>query len=132
MSSAVPVNDTWTLFCVVSGDVSVEHAFSVDVKKTSTVYKLKELIKVQKAPEFNDIAADKLTLRLVNVHRDELATLAYGAGVEMSPLDDIEEVFSEEPRHKYIHVVVSRSSEVGKSPSKSSCGYIPIWHILPC
>jgi len=116
MNSAAPESDIWTLFCVVSGDISVEHAFPVNVKKKSTIGELKKLIKDQKAPEFDDIAADKLTLRLVNLHRDELATFTPDAGVVMSPLDNIEDVFSEEPRHKHIHVVVFRSMEVGKSP----------------
>ncbi|KAK3843871.1 MAG: hypothetical protein J3R72DRAFT_102512 [Linnemannia gamsii] len=53
-----------TLFCLVDGD-SVP--FSVDIDTSKTVDHLKDAIKTKKAPRFDDVAADELTLWRVSI-----------------------------------------------------------------
>ncbi|KAG0378573.1 hypothetical protein BGX24_003456 [Mortierella sp. AD032] len=55
-----------SLFCVVDGELQ-SNAFSVKVTPANTVDDLKALIKAKKAPRFDDIAPDELTLWLVSV-----------------------------------------------------------------
>ena len=50
-----------TLFCLVDGEATSQ-AFSVEIDHTKTVDGLKKLIKTEKAPRFDDVAADELTL----------------------------------------------------------------------
>ncbi|RUP49356.1 hypothetical protein BC936DRAFT_142733, partial [Jimgerdemannia flammicorona] len=52
--------------CLVYGD-SVECAFPVDIRKSKLISHLKDKIKEKKAPYFNHIAADELTLYLVDM-----------------------------------------------------------------
>ncbi|KAF9968922.1 hypothetical protein BGZ73_009039, partial [Actinomortierella ambigua] len=55
------ITNPLTLFCLVDGE-STSNAFSVKIPPSDSVDDLKELIENKKAPEFDDIAADKLTL----------------------------------------------------------------------
>ncbi|KAF9962757.1 hypothetical protein BGZ73_002633, partial [Actinomortierella ambigua] len=52
---------TLTLFCLVDGEAT-SNAFPVKVAPDDSIGSLKDAIKVKKTPEFDDIAADKLTL----------------------------------------------------------------------
>ena len=54
------------LFCLVDGG-STSNAFPVKITSTDTIADLRELIKIKKSPEFDDIAADKLTLWRVSI-----------------------------------------------------------------
>ncbi|KAF9314604.1 hypothetical protein BG003_003982 [Podila horticola] len=54
------------LFCLVNGEPT-SNAFPVEIKSTKTIGDLKDLIKTKKTPEFDDIAADKLTLWRVTI-----------------------------------------------------------------
>ncbi|KAF9195471.1 hypothetical protein BGZ51_000046 [Haplosporangium sp. Z 767] len=54
------------LFCLVDGE-STSRAFPIKISSDDTISDLKELIKVEKTPEFDDIAANKLTLWQVSV-----------------------------------------------------------------
>ncbi|KAF9993310.1 hypothetical protein BGZ65_011192 [Modicella reniformis] len=56
--------NTLTLFCVVEGESSV---FPVDITGDRTVSHLKNAIKTEVTPKFDDIAADKLILWKVSV-----------------------------------------------------------------
>ncbi|KAH7055035.1 hypothetical protein BKA57DRAFT_489829 [Linnemannia elongata] len=58
-----------SLFCLVDGEAT---PFSVEVDRTKTIDHLKDLIKAKKTPEFDDIAADKLTLWRVSISDDML------------------------------------------------------------
>ncbi|KAF8950158.1 hypothetical protein BGZ46_004726, partial [Entomortierella lignicola] len=42
------------------------YTFPVDITQVDTIGNLKKAIKKEKGPEFDDIAADKLTLHLAN------------------------------------------------------------------
>ena len=49
------------LFCLVDGE-GTSNAFIVRIESTKIIGDLKELIKTEKAPRFDDVAADELTL----------------------------------------------------------------------
>ncbi|KAK5809682.1 hypothetical protein F5H01DRAFT_415626 [Linnemannia elongata] len=55
-----------TLFCLVDGE-GTSNAFSVKLASNGTVDDLKKLIRTEKSPEFDDIAADKLTIWRVSI-----------------------------------------------------------------
>ncbi|KFH72875.1 hypothetical protein MVEG_00100 [Podila verticillata NRRL 6337] len=54
-------NNHLTLLCLVDGEAT-SRAFSVDIDRTKSVDHLKKLIKSEKTPRFDDVAADELTL----------------------------------------------------------------------
>lgn len=56
------------LFCLVDGESS---PFSVKASPDSTVDDLKNFIKIKKAPRFDDVAADELTLWHVSIPDNE-------------------------------------------------------------
>jgi len=65
-----------TLWCLVEGD-SASNAFSIkDIPLSNTVDDLKDAIKAKKTPEFDDIAADKLTLWHVSIPDGSATTIA--------------------------------------------------------
>ncbi|KAG0247041.1 hypothetical protein BG011_002154, partial [Mortierella polycephala] len=66
------MTNTLTLFCVVNGE-STSNAFPVEIESTKTIGDLKELIKVERTPEYDDIAADRLTLWRATIPIDENA-----------------------------------------------------------
>src|SRR3954469_7254080 len=61
-----------TLFCVIHGESS---PFPVKLPRSDTVGDLKKLIKAEKAPEFNNFPADKLTLWKINIPENEVNTI---------------------------------------------------------
>jgi len=58
------MNDTVALFCLVHTQ-GIDEAFEINIDKGASVSTLKKLIKSEKAPEFDDLAADRLTLWVV-------------------------------------------------------------------
>ncbi|KFH62119.1 hypothetical protein MVEG_11758 [Podila verticillata NRRL 6337] len=100
-----------SLFCLVDGDAT---PFSVEIDQTKTVDHLKDLIKAKKAPEFNDIAADKLTLWRVSIpivppnKRKPIVLTEVKSAAELDPTDDLSDVFEEKQPKKTIHVMVQR------------------------
>ncbi|KAG0349895.1 hypothetical protein BG005_010571 [Podila minutissima] len=58
-----------SLFCLVDGE-AMSNAFSIKIPSSDTVDDLKDQIKTKKAPEFDDIAADKLALWRVSIKDD--------------------------------------------------------------
>ncbi|KAI7831832.1 hypothetical protein BC939DRAFT_150994 [Gamsiella multidivaricata] len=61
-----------TLFCLVDGE-STANAFPVKATSAASVGELKELIKAKKSPEYDGIAADRLTLWRATILVDENA-----------------------------------------------------------
>ncbi|KAG0273467.1 hypothetical protein BGZ96_004838, partial [Linnemannia gamsii] len=59
-------DNTLTLFCLVDGEATSQ-AFPVEIESTKTIGDLKDAIKAKKAPEFDDTAANKLTLWRVSI-----------------------------------------------------------------
>ncbi|KAF9924509.1 hypothetical protein BGZ67_009217, partial [Mortierella alpina] len=68
----------FTLFCLVDGEPT-SNAFPVGIEFSKTIGDFKKLIKTEKSPEFDDIAADKLALWRVSIpiieDNDELPLL---------------------------------------------------------
>lgn len=103
-----------TLFCLVDG-VSTFSAFSVGTQSTKTIDDLKELIKTKKSPEFDDIAADKLTLWRVSIQifdDDEVPILlnnvTYKDKKKLSPVTRLYKVFPGALPEETIHIIVQR------------------------
>ncbi|KAF9080259.1 hypothetical protein BGX23_002403, partial [Mortierella sp. AD031] len=59
-----------TLFCLVDGEAAT-NAFRVEIESTKTIGDLKKLTKVEKAPCFDDVAADDLSLWRVSIPDDD-------------------------------------------------------------
>ncbi|KAF9992288.1 hypothetical protein BGZ65_012429, partial [Modicella reniformis] len=100
------------LFCLVDGE-SPSNAFSVKVTLTDTIHDLKEFIKAKKTPEFDDFAADKLTLWRVSIpvlrrQNEPIVLHSVQAKKELLPTDDISDIFRGEPPKKTIHIIVKR------------------------
>jgi hypothetical protein len=110
--------DNITLFCLVHGDNPSRNAFPVEIDKSKTIGQLKEIIKTKKANDFKDVDADKLILWRVSISTNKLSKLDpyfdYKIdGTELSPYDDIQEVFPDAPAYKHIHIIVELP-EVGQ------------------
>ncbi|KAG0220672.1 hypothetical protein BGW42_000215, partial [Actinomortierella wolfii] len=101
------------LFCLVDGE-STSSAFPVSVSTTTTIGELKELIKVKKANDFEDVDADKLTLWRVNypviaAHKLQPVLLeSMDSAAELDPMDDMADVFQAAPPKRTIHIIVQR------------------------
>ncbi|KAF9584675.1 hypothetical protein BGW38_005615 [Lunasporangiospora selenospora] len=65
-----------TLLCLVDGEAT-SNAFPVEIKSTKTTEDLKELIKAEKTPVFDNIAADKLPLWHVSIPASNVKTLIF-------------------------------------------------------
>ncbi|KAF9131526.1 hypothetical protein BGW39_001702 [Mortierella sp. 14UC] len=107
-----------TLFCLVDGEAT-SNAFSVKIASTDTVGDLKNLIKAEKAPRFDDIVANNLTLWHVahpviaaKKHQPVLLN-TIDSSTELDPTDDIVDVFAETPPKKTIHIIVQRPPPQG-------------------
>ncbi|KAF9369335.1 hypothetical protein CPC16_004587 [Podila verticillata] len=120
-----------SLFCLVDGDTT---PFSVEVDRTKTVDHLKDHIKAKKAPEFNDIAADKLTLWRVTIpvvppnRRKPIVLTEVKSAAELDPTDDLCDVFEEKPPKKTIHVIVQRpplAPKRGREPEPETSQKLP-------
>jgi hypothetical protein len=61
---------TLTVYCVVDGNTTM-NAFPVPISSAESVGDLKDRINTKKAPEFDDIAADKLSLWKVSIPDDD-------------------------------------------------------------
>jgi Crinkler effector protein N-terminal domain len=98
----------WELFCVV---VNENSPFPVEIQSDATVGALKKAIKLEKQPEFDDFAADRLTLFKIAVpaaNKDErLAAFATNLpSTQMDPLYGLNEYFSDTPPGHMIHILV--------------------------
>ncbi|KAG0257284.1 hypothetical protein BGZ95_005291 [Linnemannia exigua] len=105
-----------SLFCLVDGEAT-SNAFPVEIESTKTIGDLKELIKSKKSPEFNDVAADKLTLWRVSIpvtdnKQPSVLSNFLKSALELTPTDDVSEVFPETPPKKTIHIIVLRPPPV--------------------
>ncbi|KAF7730065.1 hypothetical protein EC973_003010 [Apophysomyces ossiformis] len=69
MSHSSPTDIPFKLFCLVEGE-PLSRAFSVEIAPTAIVDQLKDAIKAKKSPRFDDIAANELTLWLVEIPED--------------------------------------------------------------
>ncbi|KAI1302690.1 hypothetical protein EDD11_005566 [Mortierella claussenii] len=80
-------------FCLVDGEAT-SNAFPVSTSTTTTVGELKDLIKTKKAPRFDDVAADELTLWRVSIlvvpaDKHKPIVLSEIPSTELVPTDDL-------------------------------------------
>ncbi|KAF9125289.1 hypothetical protein BGW39_007526 [Mortierella sp. 14UC] len=105
--------DRLNLFCLVDGEPQ-SNVFSVKPTPADTVDDLKKLIKAEKTPRFDDVAADELTLWRVSIpvvpanKHKPIVLNEVDSPTELDPTDDIADVFAETPPKKTIHIIVQR------------------------
>ncbi|RUS34329.1 hypothetical protein BC938DRAFT_481167 [Jimgerdemannia flammicorona] len=107
------MSDYCTFMCLLQGD-SAEQAFPVDITTSKFVGHLKDKIKEKKAPYFNHISADELTLYSVTVSVDnsdwindvDLKRGYYSHIRKLFPTDSILEVLPYAPPKRCIHLFV--------------------------
>lgn len=107
-----------TLFCLVDGLPSAR-AFPIKATFADTVGDLKDLIKTNQKPAFDDITPDQLTLWRVSISitRDnsEIPILFNNIAKEekekLHPTDDLSDIFDEKPPKKTIHIIVQRPAK---------------------
>ncbi|KAF9368727.1 hypothetical protein CPB97_004301, partial [Podila verticillata] len=108
-------------FCLVDGEST---PFPVEIEPAKTIGELKDAMKEKKSPEFDDIAADKLTLWRVSIplpddnnddddDDDDLPILLNNISkIDRRKLktvtNKVSDVFGNEPDEKMIHVIVQR------------------------
>ncbi|KAG0280022.1 hypothetical protein BGZ95_011531 [Linnemannia exigua] len=112
-----------TLFCLLDGEPT-SRAFSIDIKPTESVHDLKELIKASNNSAFNGVDTRSLTLWKVvipeNSHGPNLAitmdALDDDGKTELYPMDDISEIFAEEPDEN-TYILVQQPPPRPQAPS---------------
>ncbi|KAF9972814.1 hypothetical protein BGZ73_003998 [Actinomortierella ambigua] len=105
------MNTTLSLFCLVDGERT---AFPLDIETTKTIGDLKKLIKAEKSPRVDDVAADELTFWKVSIpvvpkkERKEILLDDVVSKEELDETDDLSDVFTETPPKKTIHIIIQR------------------------
>ncbi|KAK5796968.1 hypothetical protein F5H01DRAFT_418781 [Linnemannia elongata] len=114
-----------TLFCLVDGEAT-SNAFPVEIESTKTIGDLKKLIKAEKAPRFDDVAADELTL--ARLHHDDddndLPVLLDSVPVKkkLRATNKLSMVFDADLPEDTIHVIVQRPLPVAKRDREEDAG----------
>jgi hypothetical protein len=75
-------NTLLTLNCLVDGGATAD-AFPVEIESTKTVGNLKQRIKAEQSPDFDDIVANKLTLWFVSIPK-----IKQSSAITIGGLDD--------------------------------------------
>ncbi|KAF9299704.1 hypothetical protein BGZ74_008748, partial [Mortierella antarctica] len=100
--------------CLVDGETP-SNTFPVEIESTKIIGNLKKLITTEKSPEFDDVAADKLTLWSIPAKAvDKLKPFVlndYESAIKLDPMDDMSDVFKETLPKKTIHITVQRPSQ---------------------
>jgi hypothetical protein len=101
---------TLQLNCWVLGD-DVSKVFPIEIPSTKSVGILQKAIKNEKKPELDHLAASSLTLWKVSIPvnphlRQYLAHLNLTDETSLLSVDDLDDVFSDEPHRKHLHIVV--------------------------
>ncbi|KAF9376201.1 hypothetical protein CPB97_010991 [Podila verticillata] len=101
-----------SLFCLVDGEAA-SNAFPVNIMPSKTIGDLKDLIKTKKAPRFDDVAADELTLWRVSIPDDDDEDLPISLGSvpekkKLKATSKLSKVFDTELPEDTIHVLVQR------------------------
>ncbi|KAG0354706.1 hypothetical protein BGZ54_001517, partial [Gamsiella multidivaricata] len=120
------MTDVLPLFCLVEGH-STSRAFIIDVPAAHTVANLESLIKAKRTPEFDDIAADKLTLWLVSIpvlddeDDGEPAVMLDGLSEkkELKPTTRLSKLFPEGLPKDAVHIIVQRPPAAVPVPMKT-------------
>jgi len=101
-----------TLFCLVDGKAT-PNGFPVEIEPGKTAGSLKNAIKLEQTPDFDDITASSLTLWRVTIPVDsvdkrEPIFLNNFDSTELDPTDKLSEVFKETLLEKTIYIIVQR------------------------
>ncbi|PKK55649.1 hypothetical protein RhiirC2_858940 [Rhizophagus irregularis] len=113
-----------TLSCLVAGENPYENAFNVKVNKTEAVSELKDVIKENQKPFFDNVAPKELKLWKVDISLEEENEKLTAVntkinvnikeelgGVELLPLSKISKHFPSQPADEHIHIIVQRPVE---------------------
>jgi hypothetical protein len=105
----LPMAATLQLNCWVLGD-DASKVFPIKIAKTESVGTLKEAVKDKNSESFHNVDARSLTLWKVSIPKDRLqqslANVDLTNATSLSSMDDLDDVFSGEPRRKHLHLVV--------------------------
>ncbi|KAF9140314.1 hypothetical protein BGX30_006723 [Mortierella sp. GBA39] len=100
--------------CPIDGQ-STSNADPVSIPSAEAVGVLKELTKHKRPPEFDDVAADKFTLRRVLTKDDDNddATIVLDSVPEpekkkLRATSELSDIFEETPPKKTIHTIIQR------------------------
>ncbi|KAI9239573.1 MAG: hypothetical protein BYD32DRAFT_434770 [Podila humilis] len=111
------------LYCLDDGE-SPSHAFSVKIPSTDEVDDLRKLIMAEKSPEFDDIAADKLTLWSVSIANDDdydeipiLLDNLTDQDKKLKPTTKLSKVFDVDLPEETIHITVRRPAPAAELPT---------------
>ena len=113
------MSDMLTLYCWVMGD-ETQRCFPIEILHGKDVSILKKAIKEEKTPQLDHLPADALTLWKVSIPVEEIDTrLRYfqprddlDNGVyQLSPMDELSDIFQDKPPRKHIHIVVQPPGE---------------------
>jgi hypothetical protein len=101
---------TLRLNCWVLGD-DTRQVFEVKIANTESISSLKDAIKDKNSESFHNIDARSLTLWKVSIPvnpqlRHTLSNLYLTDDTSLSSVDDLDDVFSDEPHRKHLHIVV--------------------------
>ncbi|KAF9216903.1 hypothetical protein BGZ59_007536 [Podila verticillata] len=106
------------LFCLVDGE-SMARVFPVKLSTDDSIGELRKLIKTEKAPEFDDIATNKLTLWRVSIpitdDDNEIPILLNTVTSDkktLGPATRLSKVFPEELPEETVHIIVQRPPQV--------------------
>ncbi|KAH7055029.1 hypothetical protein BKA57DRAFT_452799, partial [Linnemannia elongata] len=105
-----------SLFCLVDGEAT-SNAFPAEIESTKTIGDLKKLIKTEKAPRFDDVAADELTLWRVSISDDDDNDLpvlldSVPEKKKLKATTRLLKVFDTELPDDTIHIIVQRPPQV--------------------
>ncbi|GBC08874.1 hypothetical protein RclHR1_08450002 [Rhizophagus clarus] len=115
---------TITLSCLVVGENPYENVFKVDIDNNKTINRLKDAIKENQKPFFDNIASKELKLWKVDISlkeenkKLELVNTKINVnikedlgGEELPPLSKISKHFPSQPADEHIHIIVQRPVE---------------------
>jgi hypothetical protein len=105
-----------SLICYLLGD-DLKRYFVVEVEETKTVSFLKTLIKLEKAPHLDHLAASDLDVWKVDLPipfvKKNLDELQLDDNKSLSPADELSEVFGTPgPARKHVHIVIKSPSVI--------------------
>ena len=100
------------LFCYVLGE-GCNNTFAVNIKEDETIGDLREAIKEEKRPKFDDILADSLTLWKASVPyslnlKKEVEALNLVDDDSLHPPDILSEIFSSGLKSNSVHIIIDR------------------------
>ncbi|GES87269.1 hypothetical protein GLOIN_2v1571020 [Rhizophagus clarus] len=127
---------TITLSCLVVGENPYENVFEVDIDNNKTVNRLKDAIKENQKPFFDNIAPKELKLWKVDISlkeenkKLELVNTKINVnikedlgGEELPPLSKISKYFPSQPADEHIHIIVQRPVETKEVHCTATYGH---------